>query len=416
MKNVIRIILKVLIPVAVLAVGALVFMSLVRSKPEAERAARPDRAPLVEIAQAVSQSHVVTVRGQGEVVPAQRVVLQPELTGRVVWQADELVPGGRFRANQPILRIDPRNYSVAIEQQEAQLERSQMELELERGRQVVAQREWELFGGEPPPEARDGGAPGSLALRQPQVRNAQVAVKAARSALDRARLDLRKTTLTAPFNAMVQAESVDLGQLVSPQNQVATLLGTDQFWVQLSVPLDMLPYIDVPGVNATEGSVARVVQEVGEQRIERQGRIIRLLGDLDPVGRMARVIVAIDDPMALEEREEGEPAPLPLLIGAYVDVFVEGDSVDGVIEVPRAALREGDQLYVMNDENRLEIRDVEIAWRTEDSVLVRSGVAHGERFVTSRVPTPVAGMELRTEADGAEPPGSAPRAEAEKQR
>ena len=416
MKNVLQKLLRVLIPIAVVALGAFVFMSLVRTKPQAERAARPDRAPLVEVAQAVSQSHVVTVHGQGEVVPAQRVVLQPELTGRVVWQADELVPGGRFRANQPILRIDPRNYSVTIEQQQAQLERSQMELELERGRQVVAQREWELFGGEPAPEARDGGAPGSLALRQPQVRNAQVAVKAARSALDRARLDLRKTTLTAPFNAMVQAESVDVGQLVSPQTQVATLVGTDQFWVQVSVPLEMLQYIDVPGVNGTEGSPAQVVQDVGEQRIERQGRIMRLLGDLDPVGRMARVIVAIDDPMALEDGGEGESSRLPLLIGAYVDVHVEGDAVDGVIEVPRTALREGDQLYVMNDERRLEIRDVEIAWRTEDTVLVRSGIAHGEQLVTSRVPTPVAGMELRTASDGGEEPGSAPRAEAEKRR
>ncbi len=407
MKNAIRTLLKIVLPLVALAVGVSVFMGLVRTKPPVQRGQRQDRAPLVEVERAVSASHTLTVTGQGEVVPARRVVLMPELTGRVQWQSGELVPGGRFREGEPILRIDPRNYRVSIEQQQAQLERSQMELEMERGRQVIAEREWELFGGGEGEQATEEGR--ALALRQPHLRTARVAVKAAESSLDRARLDLRKTTLRAPFNAMVQSESVDPGQLVGPQTQVATLVGTDQFWVQVAVPLDVLPHIDVPGLGGQDGSEARVVQEVGERRIERVGHIVRLLGDLDPVGRMARILVAIDDPLALDAQgADGEV--LPLLLGAYVNVAIEGGRLDGVIEVPRTALREGGQIYVLTEQSRLEIRDVEIAWRTEDTVLIRSGLHDGERFVTSRVPTPVEGMELRTEE---EPTGRPARAEAD---
>lgn len=415
MTNVIRNVLKVVLPLLVVAIGVVLFRGLVASKPPAQRAERPDRAPLVQVQRATSGTHTVVVQGQGEVVPAQRVVLQPELTGRVVWQNENLVPGGRFRKGERILRIDPRNYQVAIEQQSAQRDRAQMELELERGRQAVAQREWQLFGGEANAQGGDATAEGrALALREPQLRTARVAVTAADSALDRAQLDLRRTNLVAPFNAVVQAEAVDPGQLVGPQTQVATLVGTDQFWVQVSVPLDVLSHVQVPGVGAAEGegSTARVVQDIGDRRIERTGRIVRLLGDLDPIGRMARVLVAIDDPLGLEERPESGAEALPLLLGAYVHVYVEGDRVDDVIEIPRVAMREGDRVYVVNDESRLEFRDVEIAWRTEDTVLVRSGLRHGERFVTSRVPTPVEGMELRTEEDG--PEAAAPRAQAKR--
>ena len=135
-------------------------------------------------------------------------------------------------------------------------------------------------------------------------------------------------------------------------------------------------------------------QTVGDQSIERSGRVLRLLPDLDPAGSMARLLVAIDDPLGLGSEDAG----IPLLLGSYVEVDLEAAPLDDVIEVPRAAVREGERAFVMNAEDSLEVRDLDIAWGRRDSVLVRDGLAAGERLVTSRVPAPVPGLKLRTRA------------------
>jgi len=395
MKNVVRIALKVLLPLLAIAAGIGIFTMLVRTKPQPSRSQREQSATLVEVQRAEAGNHQVVVSYHGEVVPSKRIVLQPDVGGRVVWQSPELVPGGRFAEGDRIVRIDPRDYQVALEQQQSAVEQARTQLEQERGRQTVAEREWELFGEEG--ESSEQGR--ALALREPQVRAARVAVDAAESGMRRARLTLSRTTLAAPFDAIVTSESVDPGQLVGPQYQLATLVGSDAFWVRVSVPMEMLRWIDVPGMRgAEEGSPARVRQEAGENVIEREGRVVRLLGDLDPVGRMARILVEIDDPYALEDEDS-----LPMLLGSFVDVEILGDVVEDVYEVPRTALREGERVWLVDADDQLELRDVEIAWRTEDSVWVRTGLEDGDRLVTSRIPTPVEGMRLRLD-DGEDAP------------
>jgi multidrug efflux pump subunit AcrA (membrane-fusion protein) len=243
---------------------------------------------------------------------------------------------------------------------------------------------------------------------------AKAAVESAESVQAQAKLALGRTSLSAPFNAIVQSENVDVGQLVSPASQLAVLVGTDAYWVQLSVPVEQLAWIDVPGLNADkkQGSAARVWQEIGGARVERPGQVIRLLGDLDPVGRMARVLVQIDDPLRLKENGQRKVVPteekpaaakalpsaekLPFLIGAYVNVEVEARQVQvPVVEIPRLALRDGSQVYVYGASDKLEIRKVNIVWRSKDSVLVRAGVKPGELVITSRLAGAVPGMRLR---------------------
>ena len=387
-----KIFLKYVLPFVVLAAGVGVFMMLFKSRPEPPRTARENQGLLVEVATLESGRQDVNVSARGQVVPAQRAVMAPQVTGTVRWMADALVPGGRFRQGETLLRLDSRDYRLALESQEANLSAAGLELQLERGRQVVAEREWQVFGA---PEAAAGSnASEALARRQPQLDNAEVSVAAAESGVERARLDLSRTRLTAPFNAMVLAENVDRGQLVGPTSQVVTLVGTDTFWVEVAVPVAQLAALRIPGAGAAEGSRATVRQTVGDQSIERSGRVLRLLPDLDPAGSMARLLVAIDDPLGLGSEDAG----IPLLLGSYVEVDLEAAPLDDVIEVPRAAVREGERAFVMNAEDSLEVRDLDIAWGRRDSVLVRDGLAAGERLVTSRVPAPVPGLKLRTRA------------------
>lgn len=383
------------IAAAVAGIGVIGFVALVKTRPDPKRTPQENRGTLVEIATVSSGSHQLTVRAQGTVVAARLVELRPEISGRIVWQSRELAAGGRFKAGQALLRIDPRDYELALEQQRASVDRAQLDLEIERGRKVVAEREWELLGD----GAKSGNDGRALALREPQLRTARVGLKAARSGLKRAEITLERTIIRAPFNGFVKEEFADLGQLVTPASRLGTLVGTDQFWVQVSIPVERLPWVDLPGADGKGGSTVRIRQKAGEISIERTGRIIRLLGDLDPIGRMARLVMAVDDPLRMATRgsKEDDDAPrLPLLLGAYVRVEIDGEVLHDAIEIPRLALREGDRVYVMDDDDKLAIRTVDVAWRRIDTVLVQGGLRSGERIIVSRVPTPLPGMALRT--------------------
>jgi RND family efflux transporter MFP subunit len=379
---------QLLLVAAALAVGVGALMLFRATKPEAQRAEREATALLVEVVKVERKRHAVTLRAQGTVVPARRVVIQPEVAGRVRWQNPDLVPGGHISEGQPLLRIDPREYELAVRARKADVSRAQLELRMEEGQGEVARREWEKFGG-----GKDGEPDEDiLALREPQRRTAQVAVQSAESALEQAQLNLERTTIRAPFNAMVMEENVETGQLVGPQTNAAVLVGTDQLWVQVSVPVEALAFVRVPRKDGEHGSSARVWQQMSGEQIERPGEVVRILPDLDPGGSMARLLVAIDDPLG--KQREGDPG-LPVLLNSFVQVEIEAPPIDDVIEVPRAALREGSQVYVMDDDDRLRIRPVSIAWRRADAVLVREGLSDGERLITSRVPAPVEGMRLR---------------------
>ena len=356
---------------------------LVATKQEPPRAEKPLEGTLVEVIQIDTSRHAVDLHAKGTVVPAMEVMLQPEVGGRVTWQSGELVPGGRFKKDQPILKVDPRDYKLAVESAKSQVRSARLELTLERRRGEVAKREWESFGKM---DATDEQR--ALAQREPQLEAMRLALRAAQSSLDKAALDLKRTTLRAPFNAMVVTESVDPGQLISPQTTVARLVGTDEYHVQVSVPVASLRTIRARSEDGP-GSPASIVQRVGQGTIERQGEVIRQLPDLDPGGAMARILVRIEKPL-------GKKGELPLLLGSFVDVATEAQPINDAIRVPRVALRNGRNVYVMNAQNLLEIREVDIAWSEPDSVLVTGGLGPNERVVISRIATPIPNMLLRT--------------------
>lgn len=387
-----RILLRRSLPLIVIAAGVLGAWWLVANRPRAQREQVEPVPPLAQVVEAKRSTERVTIVAMGTAVPAKRVVLQPEVSGRIVEQSPQLLPGGIFRKGDVILQIDPRDYETAVKQQEAAVEQARLEVQLEKGRQVIAEREWKLLEE----DISLDQASQELALRKPQQKNAKASLEAAESALAQARLQLERTTVYAPFNAVVQEEFVDEGQLVSPQTQLAILIGSDRFWVQVSIPVDRLGWLALSGTEGSRESIVRVIQEVtGEVSIERSARLVRLLGDLDPVGRMARVLVEIDDPLGLDS--EKNPERIPLMLGAYVRVEIEGRMAEEVFSLPRTAIREGDQVWIADGEDRLAVRPVEVLWRNKGTVLIRNGLHEGDRVVTNSIPLPIPNMRLRVE-------------------
>lgn len=382
-------IFKFLLPIVVLALAGALAVALVKTRPKAQKKPQQERAQLVETKPVTLSTEHLQVSARGNVVVARQLEVQPQVAGQLTYVNPELVVGGLLKSGDILAKVDRRDYQLTLDERQASVLEAQARYDVERGQQAIAKKEWELFN-----KNRDAEQDSGLATRKPQLQIAQVAVDSAKTRVDRAKLDLNRTTLRAPFNAIVRSESVEEGQLVTTQSRVATIVSTEQFWVQVALPLKNLADIQIPGYNAQAGSEVTIVQELGAQRLERKGKVIRILGELDAVGRMAQVIVEVEDPLNLkaENKERG----LPLLLGSFVEVIFDAGERESLVEVPRVAVHDGDTVFIL-EQDRLKKRKVEIAWRRPDTVLIRSGLAPGELLITSRVPNPIDGMKLRVE-------------------
>ncbi len=389
--------LKKILPFALMAVGLIIGYLLFASRDEAPREEIRPGPVSVLVYEVERIPRRLEVEAQGTVIPSREVTLSPQVSGPVSYVNPRLTPGGIVAEGELLVAVDDREYRLGVAEARTALADAEARLEQEQGQQIIAQREWELFGDEL--DTLAGGS--ELALRDPQLKAAQAAVEAAETGLQRARLNLERTRIRAPFPALVRSAPVEVGQAISLQSQLATLTGIDEFWVQVSVPVDRLPFISIPGLNADTGSRAQVAQNVGAGEVLRSGRVLRLLGDLDPAGRMARLIVAIENPMETGSNPEvthDGSREIPLLLDSYVDVTILSDTMPSLIGIPRAALHGGESIYVLGDDSTLVIREPEIFWRTRDSLLIGSGLDEGDKVIVSRIPEPVAGMPLRPEA------------------
>ena len=367
--------------VALFVLGARV---LYKNRPQAERKPPRRRETLASTVPLRATRERVTVRAMGTVIPARRVELRSRVSGEVIEVSGQLVEGGRLSAGDVVLKIDPADHELGVKRAAARVTDAEYRLALELGRQDVAKREWELLQRDGLDSARDQ----DLVLRRPHLEKARADLASAEADLALATLMLERATVRAPFNAVVLSRHVDLGSHASVNGPLVTLAGTDEYWVRVSVPLDRLEWITIPG------APARVHRAGGmDGRASRDGAVTRLLADVEPEGRMARLLVSVHDPVG------GGGDVLPLVLGEFVRVAIEGREIDGVFRFSRDALREGSLVWIVDDEGKLDVRPVEVAWRETGSVLVRGGLSDGELLVVSDLPSPVQGMSLRVLGD-----------------
>ncbi len=387
----VKLLLKILFPVAVLSGAGFAawYMVINRPVPAKENISEPEIP--VQVISAERGDYEVVIEGSGEVRPAKQIMLQAQVSGEVIDIHPNLIPGGIFQKGEVLLRIDPRDFQYIVDQLNERVELAQMRLEEEEGRQTVAKREWELLGKEL--ETTKAGR--SLALREPHIRSAKAALKSAHSALKDAKLDLERTEITAPFNCWVLNENVDVGQVVNPQTQIATLVGTDKYWVDTKIESEDLPYVFVPGLNGDESSEVEVIYDAGPLRYEYTGTTVRLLGDMSNAGRMVRVLIEVEDPLGMKKNHNEEN--VPMFLNSFVNTHIKGKTLQDVFLIPRVAIREGNRVWIRNQEGRLEIQEVEIIRKRKEDVLVSSGMKEGQQIVTSILATPLPGIKLAVE-------------------
>ncbi len=391
-ERVIGFCLRLLIIFLILGAAFFVARYWLKNRPTAQRRPPVRQARFVQARTLRPQPRSVIVNAMGEVIPAQESRVAAEVSGRIIELDSNLVPGGRFAAGAVLARIDRIDYELALKRAEANLQMALAELAREMGQQAVARRELEMLDKEKSMIAEDR----ALVLRNPQLRIAKATVAAAESAVDSARVSLERTSVRAPFDCVVKARMIERGERVNAGAVVAELVATDAYWVEVSVPVDELHWIDIPEINAETGSTAKIFHTPAwGDGVQRRATVYRLLPDLEQAGRMARVLIKLSDPLDLGTTKAAERRPLTL--GAYVRAEIIGQTVPKVVAVERENIHNGNQVWLVADDGTLQIQDVRIIWSDQDNVYVNGGLDPGDVLVTSDIATPVSGMKLRTE-------------------
>ncbi len=378
-------ILKIVLPLLILAAGAMAMVFMIANRPEPRKEQRETPGALVNTLAVTRGERPVLVSGTGTVQPRKEIGVVPQVSGKIVEIAPDLVAGGFFKKGDLLFRIEDADYNLAVDRARAALARTEYELATVESQARVARQEWKRLN------LADGKEPNPLVLYEPQMKNAKAALLSARASLEEAKLQLKRTVVRTPFDGLIRSESLDQGQYVREGTQVAVLAGTNQAEIVIPLPLEDLGWIRTPRPDKRNerGAPATVRIRTGGRTFEWQGNVVRTLGEVDPQGRMIQVVVGVENPYG---SSDGRPA---LAIGSFVQVDIHGESLEDVAVLPAGALRDGGTVWLMND-SRLHIRSVEIVRRTRDEVVIGKGLEEGEQVVLTTLAGAAEGMKLRS--------------------
>ena len=380
-----RIYLSIVLSIAVLAAGVVGTAYIGKNAPKARKRPPEKMTPLVQVSSVHPDTHKVVVAAMGTVIPAREIILESRVAGEIVAIHPEFTVGGFLDKGSEILRIDPEDYQLAVTLAQAKIKDSESVLKVVQEEAAASEEEWRLLYKANP----QGYKIPALVAKKPQLEAAKAKLAADGADLQKAKLNLARTRIRAPFNAIVRAKQVDIGSQVSSQEHLAELVGTDTYWIRASVPIDRLSWILIPGNPAGSGARVRISYRNG---YELAGTVIKLLGDLETEGRMARILVEVQDPLGLKIKGKYQ---LPLLIGEYVRIEIEGRELQNVYRIPRSALRDDSNIWIASDDGRLEIRSVKTLWRDAQTVVLAEGLEPNSRLIVSDLAVPVNGMPVK---------------------
>lgn len=376
--------------------GAALAWWILTQPPRIARTPLPEPLPTMVNTITVSAStQAPNLYGFGRVEAEQEAMLASRVAGQLERFAAGVVPGQVVEQSAPVAYIDQADLALSLEDAQAQLANAQAALALEQAEQQRARSEYESFGRQLSAERR------ALVLREPQLRQAQAQLTQARVVRDQAALNLERATLTAPWRAMVQARLVGAGSLLSQGTEVLHLVGVEQFWVRASLPSEWTEWLET-------GSHVTLTSRGWPEGATREGTLVSLLPSLEENGLQAQLLIVVNDPLALAT--DG-PA---LRLGDVLRASFQPAIQEQLISLPSAALRPGDVVWQVDEQNRLRRTPVTLAYRGEDDALIRSGLETGQRVVTAGLAQPREGQLVRirrpndTPAQAGNEPGNEP--------
>lgn len=372
---------KILYPIAVLAVAAAVAALLYATRPQLEADELQRVLTNVSVMTVSASTEYLQIKSQGTVQPRTESQLISEVSGRIVELSPSMVSGGSFTAGDLLVKIDPADYGAAVSRRTAALDRAAVEREhaddeLKRFRKLNSQK---LASQSQLDDAR-------RKARVAEANHVEAGID-----LETARRDLERTSIHATFSGRVREEHVDVGQFVSRGGVIGTLYATDYVEIRLPVASSQLQYLDVgldeQGQLLPEKAAAVIVTGTyGDREFSWDGKLTRTEAEIDARSRMLYGVAVVENNSAREQP--------PLIVGLFVNASIRGREVENVVRLPRSAMRDGSQVLVVDESNRLHFRQVDVLRIEHDEVIVQGGLIAGERVCLSPLQAVVDGMEI----------------------
>ncbi len=378
--------IKVALPVLMLVGAVVAVVLMVAGRPAPERREPPETAMMVDTIAVEPTTRRFQVSSQGTVRARTRTSLVAEVSGRIVELSDNFVAGGFFEAGETLARIDPSDYETALLRARAELASAEARKADEQAQSDQARRDWERLHG-------TDREPGPLVLRLPQLQDAEAAVKAAEADVQRAERDLERTRIQLPYDGLVIERETDLGQFVSSGTTLGQAFAVDSAEVRLPLSNRDMAFLDLPrpGFRPEEPVRVQLSGSVSGRAAFWDAEIVRTEAVVEEATRLTHAVARIQDPYGIQSDRLDTPLP----VGTFVNARIEGRPADGLIALPRRALRENNRLYIADADDRLAIREVDVVRTTPDQVYVSNSLERGDRVITTSVQTPIPGLNLR---------------------
>lgn len=350
------------------------------TKPELTEVSREKPRPAVELVTVSKTNHVVEIRADGVVESLRETNLAAEVQGRVVDISPNLKRGGRVTKGEVLVKLDTADYQTALASAEVHAAEASLELDQERARVEQARLDWDKLGqGEPR---------NPLVLRAPYLKAAEAKLDSARQQVEKARRDLERTQIVAPFDAGVRSASAEVGAVVAPGSMIAELYSNGEIEVRLPLSLEDFGFLNRDASGNIQGDVT-LRGTIGLKDHEWKAVPARVDPEIDRKTLSASVVVKV-----LAGRDPEFPLPP---VGLFVDARLGGKTLDSVVEIPRRALLDGHRVIVVGEKDKILFRDVRVLRADEKTVLIGEGLESGERVVLTRLSSPVVGMEVTVE-------------------
>jgi len=375
-----RAMLKFVMPVGILVLALAASMWIRSVKPEPEARQAPVSTLAVEVLRLQTTSYPVVIRTQGTVQPTLANTLVPAVAGTITHLSDAFVVGGAFSEGEILMQIDARDYEIALTQVQANLAQAEAQLQEQAALAERAVDEWKSLGRR--------GQPSALTLREPQLAAARANRDAAQAQVLQAELDLQRTTLQAPYQGVVLERNVDPGQFVARGAAVGRIHSIADVNVRLPLTSRQLTYLDLP--DAKRASI-ELHATLGRQALVWRGELTRAEG-VDARTQQLNVIARVADPYT--------QAKLPLRVGQFVQASIQGQVLEDVFVIPRSALREEREVLIVDEQQRLQRRAVNIAWSDERVAAIDEGLNDGELLIVTPLSTVTDGTPVRASIDG----------------
>ena len=381
----------VIVGIVVILLGvAAIGVAFMTNRPP-ERKPPQNLAMLVDTIPVTTEDVVFSVNSQGLVEPRTETTLVSEVGGKIESISPKLVAGGFFKRGEVLLTIDQSDYQTAARRAEASLASRRAQLSQAQAQTDQARKDWNKLNP-------GRGEPNDLVLRLPQLEDAEANVRAAEADLAKARRDLERTRVRAPYDGIVKEKRVDLGQFVSPGTPVALVAGVEVAEIRLPIADSELAYLPLPrNTRADTGLDIPVTLQAatgGQQQIW-QASITRTEGVIDRSTRQIYAVAQVEDPYRLQS--DGQP----LRFGTFVDATIQGIQADDVKALPRYTLRPDGTVLIATEENTLEVRPVDVSRSTPETVYISSGLEAGDRVITTAIEAPIPGTEVMSREDEA---------------